>query len=266
MEAEPAARVAVSWWLMLAIGVATGLLSGLLGVGGGIVMVPALVALGYTRHRANATSLASIVLVALAGTISFALAGRIDWRVGLLLGLGGIVGSTAGATLMKHLSGPMLGTIFGIVLLLAGLRMAIGGDLATGAITSSEVWKATIEIVIGALAGIASGLAGVGGGTVMVPAMVFLLGVDQHTAEGTSLLAILFTAIAATRVNVGNDYVDWRAMGILGVVGAATAPLATLLALQIPAVTLSRVFGLFLIAIAIQTILKNRKAPEPVPA
>ncbi|MFN2485304.1 MAG: TSUP family transporter, partial [Acidimicrobiia bacterium] len=72
--------------------------------------------------------------------------------------------------------------------------------------------------------------------------------------------------LAATRVNVGNGYVDWRAMGILGVVGAATAPLATLLALQIPAATLSRVFGLFLIALAIQTIVKNRKAPEPVPA
>jgi len=266
MAAEPEARIAFSWWRMLAIGVGTGLLSGLLGVGGGIVMVPALVALGYTRHRANATSLASIVLVAAAGTISFAAAERVDWRVGLFLGLGGIVGSTAGATLMKRLSGPTLGIIFGIVLLLAGLRMAIGGELATGAITGSELWRSMVEILIGVLAGIASGLAGVGGGTVMVPAMVFLLGVGQHTAEGTSLLAILFTSLAATRVNVGNGYVDWRATGILGVVGAATAPLATLLALQIPAATLSRVFGLFLIALAIQTIVKNRKAPEPVPA
>lgn len=251
---------------MVGIGVATGLLSGLLGVGGGIVMVPALVALGYTRHRANATSLASILLVALAGMISFAVAGSVDWQVGLLLGLGGVIGSTVGAKLMKRLSGPTLGIIFGIVLLLAGVRMAIGGDLGTGAMISSQMGQAISEVSVGGIAGIASGLAGVGGGTVMVPAMVFLFGISQHTAEGTSLLAILFTALAATRVNVSNSYVDWRAMGILGVVGASTAPLAALLAHQIPAANLSRFFGLFLIAVAVQTIVKNRwSSPQPAP-
>ncbi len=252
-------------WVFLAIGVATGLLSGLLGVGGGIVMVPALVALGYSRHRANATSLASILLVALAGTIAFAIAGSLDWRVGVLLGLGGVVGSWIGAKLMKQMSGRSLGIIFGVVLLLAGLRMTFGSDLATNAVTDSEVLRGVIEVLLGAVAGVASGLAGVGGGTVLVPAMVFLLGIDQHTAEGTSLLAILFTAASATRVNATNRFVDWPVMVILGLVGAAIAPFAALLALQIPATNLSRFFGLFLIVVAIQTIFKNRRAPQPSP-
>lgn len=99
--------------MYLLIGIATGALSGLLGVGGGIVMVPALVGFGYTRHFANATSLAAILLVALAGTVAFAQGGSLDWGVGIALGIGGLVGSTIGAKLMRRLTGPALGLIFG---------------------------------------------------------------------------------------------------------------------------------------------------------
>lgn len=112
--------------------------------------------------------------------------------------------------------------------------MALGGAVAATTLIASAPLRIAAEVLIGAAAGIASGLAGIGGGTVLVPAMVFLLGMDQHTAEGTSLLAILFTAAAATRVNVANRFVDWRAMWILGILGAATAPLAAVFALPDP--------------------------------
>ena len=248
------------------IGIVTGALSGLLGVGGGIVMVPALVALGYTRHRANATSLASILLVALAGAITFAIGESVAWGTGLLLGVGGLIGSTIGAKAMRRLSGPALAVIFGFVLLAAGTRMVVGGEVSASGVVGAGFLRVFSELFIGVIAGLGSGLAGIGGGTVMVPAMVFLLGTDQHTAEGTSLVAMLFTAAAATRINAGNHFVDWRAMVVLGIVGAITAPLATTFALQIPAATLSRAFGLFAIAVAIQTILRSRKTPESVPA
>ena len=58
----------------------------------------------------------------------------------------------------------------------------------------------------------------------MIPAMVLLLGIDQHTAEGTSLVAMLFTAAAGTRVNMTNRHVDWRAVWILGITGAVDRP------------------------------------------
>lgn len=247
------------------IGIVTGVLSGLLGVGGGIVMVPALVALGYTRHRANATSLASILLVALAGAIAFAIGERVAWGTGLVLGIGGLIGSTIGAKAMRRLSGPALGVIFGFVLLSAGIRMVVGGEVSSSGVVDSAALRVLSELIIGVVAGLGSGLAGIGGGTVMVPAMVFLLGTDQHTAEGTSLVAMLFTAAAATRINSGNHFVDWRAMLVLGIVGAITAPLATSFALQTSAATLSRAFGLFAIAVGIQTILRSRKPLASVP-
>ena len=95
-------------------------------------MVPSLVALGFSRHRANGTSLAAIVLVALSGAIAFAFAGDVDWQVGATLGIGGLIGSTLGAHLMNRLTGNTLGLIFGIVLLITGLRMVLAGDSVVG--------------------------------------------------------------------------------------------------------------------------------------
>lgn len=224
-------------------------------------MVPALVVVGFNRHRATASSLAAILLIALAGAIAFGVAGDIDVPTGVFLGLGGLLGSTVGAHWMNRLSGNTLARIFGVVLLVAGIRMVIGGGVAEGGFQPAPIISFVLDLLIGALAGILSGLAGVGGGIIMIPAMVLLLGIDQHTAEGTSLVAILFTAAAGTRVNVTNHHVDWRAMWVLGVAGAVIAPLSAALAQQIPADTLGRIFGVFVIVNGLRTFWKSREAP-----
>ena len=224
-------------------------------------MVPALVAVGFNRHRATASSLAAILLIAIAGAITFGAAGDVDLATGVFLGLGGLLGSTVGAHWMNRLSGLTLGRIFGLVLLVAGIRMVIGGGVGEGGFESAPIISFGLELLIGATAGFLSGLAGVGGGIVMIPAMVLLLGVDQHTAEGTSLVAMLFTAAAGTRVNVKNRYVDWRAMAILGAAGAVIAPLSAIFAQQIPAANLGRIFGAFVIINAIRTLWKSRGTP-----
>jgi hypothetical protein len=163
---------------------------------------------------------------------------------------------------MNRLSGRSLARIFGVVLLVAGIRMTIGGGVGEGGFEPAAIITFGLELLIGALTGILSGLAGIGGGIVMIPAMVLLLGIDQHTAEGTSLVAMLFTAAAGTRVNVANHHVDWRAMWILGVAGAVIAPASAVLAQQIPADTLGRIFGVFVIINAIRTLWKSRATPS----
>lgn len=221
-------------------------------------MVPALVAVGFNRHRATASSLAAILLIAVAGAIAFGVAGDVDLPTGVFLGLGGLLGSTVGAHWMNRLSGRSLARIFGVVLLVAGVRMTIGGGVGEGGLELAPIVSFGLELLIGALTGILSGLAGVGGGIIMIPAMVLFLGIDQHTAEGTSLVAMLFTAGAGTRVNVANHHVDWRAMWILGVAGAIIAPISAVIAQQIPAETLGRIFGVFVIANAVRTLWKSR--------
>jgi uncharacterized protein len=255
---------ASGWWLLL-IGVATGVLAGLFGVGGGIIMVPAMAALGFTRHRATATSLAAILIVAVTGSIAFAAAGDVDVPTAIALGVGGLVGSTMGAHWMNRLSGVTLARVFGVVLMVAGVRMVLGGGVGEQMIELNPLVTIGIELVIGVVSGVVSGLAGIGGGIIMIPPMVLLLGIDQHVAEGTSLLAILFTSAAGTRVNMKHRHVDWRAVVILGSTGAILAPIAAVAAQRIPADTLGQLFGSFVIINAVRTLWNSRGEP-PTPA
>lgn len=102
-------------------------------------------------------------------------------------------------------------------------------------------------LVIGLTAGVASGVAGIGGGVIMVPGMVFILSMDQHIAQGTSLLAIIFTTISGTRVNLRNNRVLLRSAVAIGAIGAATSFVAALLANQVDGDLLRRLFGALLL-------------------
>lgn len=112
-------------------------------------------------------------------------------------------------------------------------------------------------VAIGLTAGIASGVAGIGGGVIMVPGMVFLLAMPQHLAQGTSLFAIVFTAISGTRVNLSNSRVDLRSALIIGAVGAVTAFLAARLANQIDGEALRRMFGILLVISGTRMALRS---------
>jgi uncharacterized membrane protein YfcA len=248
----------VSTWPLLGLGVVTGALSGLLGVGGGVVMVPALVALGVGRHKSNAISLATILLVALAGAVGFAVSGAVDVPIGLAMGTGGLVGATIGARWASRLPAVTLARVFGVLLLVVGIRMLWGGE-ATSVASIQLPWSLLPAAGIGVVVGVLSGLTGVGGGVVMVPAMVFLLGLGQHVAEGTSLLAVLFTAGAGTRVNLANRFVDARPVLLLAATGVIIAPVAALLAQEIPADILARIFAVWLLLTATRTLWKARR-------
>lgn len=240
---------------LLSVGAAAGLLSGILGVGGGIILVPLMVGLlGFDQHRAHASSLAAIVLIAISGALRFAVAGEVVWSVGLALGVGGVVGSTVGAHLMNRLSPTALRILFGLIMVVAGVRMILGGDPGLGT-EPDALTGALIGVGIGLVAGVASGVAGIGGGVIMVPAMVFLLGLAQHAAEGTSLLAILFTAVAGTRVNLKNNRVDLRQATIVGLGGIVFAQVGVWLALSMSGSLLTQVFGIFVTLAGVRMII-----------
>ena len=109
---------------LIAVGLGTGILSATLGIGGGIVFVPALVALfGFDQHLAEGTSLLVIVPTALIGTMAHARAGRVDWKIGLLVGAGGVVGGFAGAHIALELAPAVLRRLFAAFLAVMALRM-----------------------------------------------------------------------------------------------------------------------------------------------
>jgi uncharacterized membrane protein YfcA len=240
---------------LILIGVATGLASGLLGVGGGFVMVPALVYMtGTTQREANGTSLAVIIPVAIVGATILGRGHQVDLQVGLVLALGAVGGAVLGARLTRRISDIGLRRAFGIVAVVAGLVM-IGESVlrATGSHTNLagflhptgiSLWL--VALVVGAVAGVLSGLLGIGGGAVMVPALTLLIAMSQHLAQGTSLLVIIPTAISGsiTHFRMGNIRLEsaaWLSAG--GVVGAVAG---AYIALASPDAILRLLFGCYL--------------------
>ncbi|MGH2697603.1 MAG: TSUP family transporter [Actinomycetota bacterium] len=110
----------------VAAGLAAGLLSGLLGVGGGIVMVPLLVAIvRLSQHQAHATSLAAIVPIGLVGAMRFALDGEVNLVVAGLLALGALVGAPVGARIMSHIEERLLKSLFGLLMIAVGVQLLV---------------------------------------------------------------------------------------------------------------------------------------------
>ena len=247
---------AVKPWKLVLIGVTAGLLSGGFGVGGGIVLVPLLLAVGMDRHRAHATSLASIFPIAAAGAAIFALSGEVDLGVGVAVGAGGVVGSIVGASVMHRLSTRSLSIFFGLVILAAGIRMIFSNDPLPVAAGFDDLTLAAIAFGIGLVSGFFAGVAGIGGGIVIVPATVLLLGFTQHEAQGTSLLAIILTSIAATIINRKNRRVSLRDAVTVGIGGVAGSVLASQVALGIDGQILSALFGSLAVLIALRTFYR----------
>lgn len=244
-------------WKLVLIGLAAGTLGGGLGLGGGFILVPLLVAVGLSRHRAHATSLAAIIFIATAGAISFGASGEIDIAVGVTLGIGGIIGSIIGATVMNRVSARALTITFGIVLLVAAIRLIASSDPLPGASEFTSLGQTAIALGIGLIAGFFAGLAGIGGGAVMVPSSVLLLGLDQHTAQGTSLVAIIFTSISGTMVNLKNQRVRLRDGLLAGVGGVVGSLIGSRVALLIDGRVLSVVLGLIVMWVALRSLYRT---------
>lgn len=209
------------WVRAAGVGVAAGLLSGLFGVGGGIVMVPLLVAwFGLDQRRASATSLLAIIPIAGAAALGYAATGSIDVGGGLLMLLGGVAGGQLGAWLLPRTPIPRLQLWFGLVSLATAVRLVLDGGAHSAAGGDGTLVAAALLVGVGMGAGVLAGLLGVGGGIIMVPALVILAGAGADVARGTSLLAVIGTALTASVANARHGLVEFQTASVAGLVGA----------------------------------------------
>ncbi len=207
-------------WLYLGIGAAAGFFGGLVGLGGGIVMVPLLTgAAGFSQRRAHGTSLAALVFTGIAGAATYALSGAVDLLAAAALASTAVLSAGAGARNAHHLPAEKLKRYFGIFQLgIAALLFAKPWLVQGGA---PAVWtKIILLLATGAFTGYLSGMMGVGGGSIMVPAMVLLAGMGQHVAQGSALLAMVPAGIAGGAAhhrlgNVAKDALWWLLPGIV---------------------------------------------------
>ena len=232
----------------IAIGFVSGVLSGLFGVGGGIVMTPGIqVLLGAPPIVALATPLPVIFPTALTGALTYRRRGEIDMRAAAWLIGPGVVGAVIGAWLTGSIDTRLLLLVTAVLLAWQAIAILRKGERRT----PERPATAPILGAIGALAGVVSGLLGIGGGLVIVPLLAGWLGMPLKRALGTSLLAIVALVVPGTVVHAALGHLDLT-IGLALVVGAVPgARLGAALALGARERTLRLVVGSGLLVIAI---------------
>jgi hypothetical protein len=191
--------------ILLATGVAVGFSCGLLGIGGGFLMVPVqiwvLTSTGIDPTLATriafGTSLAVVLPTALSGCHGHSCRGVVLWRPGVIMGLCGLLGAFLGGSIAAHAPGDLLRMLFGFVVLLGALRMLFARNLLLGQeALPGEIGESLLHYVLwGLVVGVISGLTGIGGGVILVPAMVIAMGFSMYQAIGTSSVTIAFNAV-----------------------------------------------------------------------
>lgn len=240
------------------VGIAAGFMSGLFGVGGGILVVPALVMVMKMDQRlAHGTSLAAVLPISVASLLGYAAADQVDWPVALFLAIGAVVGAVLGTKLLHVLPHRALAFGFAGLLLATAVRLFVPIS-ATGREDLSVIMAVGL-VVVGLVTGILAGLLGVGGGIVMVPAMIVLLGLSSVLAKGTSVAVIVPTAIMGTWRNRTKRNADLRTAGIVGVAGIVSALLGTVVSRRLSDDLANVLFAILLTLVAVKMLLEQRR-------
>ena len=246
----PIAELSINWLLILGLGTGVGFMSGMFGVGGGFLLTPLLIFVGIPPAVAVGTQANQILASSVSGVMAHWRRGGVDFKMGTVLMVGGVLGSGAGMVLFEYLRSIghvellislsyvlFLGTVGGLMLnesVRAVLRARAGGtatirrrhdDLAHRLpwkmrFRKSRLYISVIPpIAIGFFTGVLSAIMGVGGGFVMIPAMIYLLGMATSVVVGTSLFQIIFVTATVTLLHATTTHTVDVILALLLIVG-----------------------------------------------
>ena len=289
----PIAQIAVDPLILIAIGGLVGFLSGLFGVGGGFLLTPLLIFYGVPAAVAVSTQANQVLATSIAGVSAHWRERQVDTKLGTLMLMGGLGGSTVGVgvfSLLKYF-GVVDATIAVLYIVFLGV---IGGLMAwesVGALggtggdpgrrTRLRVWMRSLPmkrrfprsglyisiippIGIGFFVGVLAAVLGVGGGFILAPAMVYLLGVPTRVMVGTSLFQIIFLTAYVTFLQATfNGTVDLVLAGVLMVGGVIGARYGAMAGRRLKAAQLRLLLALLVLAIAGRLVYELYVAPTP---
>ncbi|MBT7414340.1 MAG: sulfite exporter TauE/SafE family protein [Rhodobacteraceae bacterium] len=251
----PIAEVSVNAFLLLGLGGLVGVLSGMFGVGGGFLMTPLLFFIGIPPAVAVATEANQIVASSFSGVLAHLRRKTVDFKMGTVLMLGGLLGAAIGVVLFNHLKSlgqvdllvklcyvVFLGIIGGLMFFesLRAIRRT-SRNVATPKKSRQRGWVQKLPLkmrfrtsglyisiipplIVGVFVGILAAIMGVGGGFIMVPAMIYILGMPTKVVVGTSLYQIIFVTAFTTLLHATTNYTVDVALAVLllvgGVIGA----------------------------------------------
>jgi len=285
----PIAEMSVNVFVILAVGGGIGFLSGLFGAGGGFLLTPLLIFLGVPPAVAVGTGTNQIVASSVSGALAQWRRGNVDLRMGVILILGGLVGSGLGVMLFHWLRRlghidlvisasyvVLLGGIGGLMVaesVRALLRRRAGGGTEPMARRHARGWidrlpfkvrfrrsqlylSALLPALVGVAVGVISAIMGVGGGFVLVPAMIYLLGMPTSVVMGTSLFQIVFVTANATFLHATvNHTVDVVLALVLVLGGSIGAQLGVRVGARLKGEHLRALLGLLVLAVAVKLLV-----------
>ena len=236
-----------------------GLVLGLLGSGGSILTVPVLVYLvGEPEKLAIAESLGIVTLISFVGALPFVYRRQVSWRSVLLFGLPGMVGAYLGAYLSQFMPGALQLAIFAAVMLLAAVMMFRRQAPSKDEAGTRAYWKVMLD---GLAVGVLTGIVGVGGGFLIVPALVLLGGLPMHLAIGTSLFIISVKSISGfvkyIDVLGGVDSIHWDLLFVFSAIGIVGSFVGGKMGAYVPQDKLKRGFAVFLVLMGVVILVQN---------
>jgi uncharacterized membrane protein YfcA len=241
---------------LLVVGLGAGTLGSMLGVGGGIIMVPALTFLNVPPTQAASTSLIAVMSTSISSTIEYSRQKRINYGLGLEMAACAIPGSVFGAVLSEYLLEDTFKLFFGILLILTGLYVLYKKSV----LKDHHIKRRSLPLQVAVFAasfgaGIISSLFGVGGGIIFVPAMLLVLGLTMHRAAPTSQLTLMITAIAGVFTHSALGHPDYLQAVVLSTGSFVGAQIGARLSRITNDTLLQRLLAAVLMTVAIIFIL-----------
>ena len=288
----PIALTSVNYLVVVGLGLAVGLLSGLFGVGGGFLMTPLLMMIGIPPTIAAATDANQIVAASASGCFSHWRLGNVDIKMGLLLTLGGFAGGAVGVQVIKALLAAggadflikmtyvvMLGVV-GIFMFfesLSALKKQKAGTtkehhapkaekkggffaslpMQTHFEKSGVTHSALVPLVLGVFVGVLAAIMGVGGGFIMVPVMIYMLRMPMHVVVGTGLFQVLFTCIEVNILQAySNHTVDFFLALLLLIGSVFGAQIGTALGKKLHGDQLKILLAIIVLVVTVKIVLE----------
>ncbi len=236
------------WPAVTAAGLVVGLLFGIFGVGGSSFATPALGLLGVPGLIAVAAPLPATMPAAIAGMISYARRRQVEWSVARWSIMGGVPATIVGALLSQYVGGQALLIVSGIVLALVGVRILF--PVPEGGLTVRARRRAAVVVPSAAGIGLFTGLLANGGGFLLVPLFVLVLGLTMPESAGTSLVVIAALSLPTLVTHWALGHIDWSVAAAFAAGSIPGTVIGSLAAQRLPAEAMKRSFGLLLIGFA----------------
>lgn len=247
--------------ILFVIGILAGGLGGLIGIGGCVLMMPAIrFGFNFSPTLAVGTTLAAVVFTAASGAIQHWRLGNVDWKSVKYIAPAGVVGVLAGSTLFYYISGygDVIDLIVGLAFIWAAVRMLYEGifqrkapEVAGDKILATNTTKAGIGSVVGFL----TGIIGLGGGYALVPSFIYIARSPLRIAIGSSLASFVWFALIGAIIKIYQGFTNIPVAIALGIGAAGGAIIGARLVARFKPATLKAVFGIIFLYVALKYIL-----------